>query len=175
MTSSTSRARRAVRPLAVGAALAAVLLAAGCTTADDAPPSRVTVPSAEPTPDATSTVSADDPAGVLASYGLELPAGASAPQAQAGTDEVMSDVWLVTFTAPPADVEAMCVDAGIGEPRVSLRLAADELARFGLTEVPADSWICSASRPDDLQQQIRVLFDGDPATVRVALYTMPAR
>ncbi|MBD7918515.1 hypothetical protein H9657_09525 [Cellulomonas sp. Sa3CUA2] len=174
MSSTTTRGRGTARAVTTGVTLAAVLLAAGCGTGDERTPPAATTTAAAPSADATSA-GADDPASVLTSYGLALPAGAADAQAEPRTDDTMTDAWLVTFSAPADEVEAMCVDAGIGAPRVSLSLTADELAAYGLDAVPQDAWACEASRPSDMRQQIRVLFDGEPATVRVALYTMPER
>ncbi len=173
---TTSRGRTAVRLLAVAGALTAVLLVAACGGQDAAPSGRTPSPTASTQPSSPApTADVQDPTGVLESYGLALPAGASDAAAEPRADDTMTDAWLVTFTATEDEVEEMCVDAGIGAPRVSLGLDADELALYGVAQAPADARVCEASRPSDMRQQIRVLLDVPSGAVHVALYTMPER
>lgn len=158
-----------------GLVVAAALAVAGCqadpgsTTPTETPEVTATSEAPSPTPDAA------DPAGLLAHYGLELPEGADDVVAEAREDDVMTDSFLVTFTAPADDVAQMCADAGIGDPLVAAALSETQRTELEVDGPPEGAQLCSASNPDDMAQQIRVLFHGDPATVRVAVFTMPSR
>ena len=170
-------ARSTGRTVWAGLALVVVaLLVTGCGE-DEVSESQATDSTG---PDATprTTARADEASDALARYGLDLPAQATETELAVlpdQEDDGMEDVYRVTFTAPVDAVEQMCQDAGIAGPLVVSGLTDDELELYGVDGLPDGAWSCSASRPSDYRQQLRVLFWGDPASVVVALYTMPVR
>ncbi len=89
--------------------------------------------------------------------------------------EPFTERYLVTLTAPKAQVDAMCRGAGLGGPLVAARLNAQQKDTFGMQEPPTGAWICSGLDPQNLARQREVLYTGDPATVWVAVWLMPPR
>lgn len=158
--------------LAVGLLVLPLLVACGDGSG------RGTSPSAEatPSPAATSPDAGEpDAATVLEGYGLALPSDAQdvvveeRPDDESGTER-----YLVTFTAPADGVGTMCADAGVNGPLPAGSLLPAELTLFEVEQTPEGARVCSGSA-EDVSRQVRVLSAGDPADVRVALYTMPGR
>lgn len=173
------RSGRVARPcLLAGVVTSVVALALTACTAgpgESPQPTITSAPTTEtPIPD-DATVDTSTPAAVLAHYGLDLPADATDVVAEPREDDVMTDRFLVTFVAPAEQVAQMCRDVGIGDPLVAAALSDTQQSDLEVDGPPQDGRLCSASRPDDMTQQIRVLFEGDPADVRIAVYTMPTR
>jgi len=168
---------RPARHPAIHAVLATILIASLAGCGGDDPGTRgdgTSMTTQSSTPGGTGGPSATDPAAVLEAYGLALPTAAQDGAVQEKPHDVFTEQYLVTFTAPAADVESLCADAGLpSTPAVALR--ADEVAVFGADAPPSGARICRGSDPSDPTRQRAVLFVGDPAQVWVMTWRMPAR
>ncbi|ROR73916.1 hypothetical protein [Bogoriella caseilytica] len=111
---------------------------------------------------------------VLERYGIALPDSASTPQLEllpenAGREEG----YRLSFTMGQEEAEQLCT--GINGPGPAASLTESDAEVLGVEEPPEGARLCFGSRPDHGQQQIRVLYAGDPAEVTLALYLMPTR
>ncbi|ROR73915.1 hypothetical protein [Bogoriella caseilytica] len=125
--------------------------------------------------DATSAVDASrDADEVLERYGIALPESASTPQLELLPENVGRDEgYRLSFTVEPDEVEQLCAD--INGPLPAPRLTETRAEVLGVEEPPDGAQLCSGSRPENLRQQIQLLYAGDPAEVTLALYLMPVR
>lgn len=154
-------------------ATAVTLLVAGC---DDGKVDQTRSSTGGASPTVSPRTS--DAAAALSEYGFVLPQEATDAELTLLPDQEdlgRLNVYRVTFTALAHAVTQMCLDAGLsGAGPVPYLLEADR-ELYGVDADPEGAQACEASRPSNHQQQLRVLYWGDPASVIVMLYTMPVR
>jgi hypothetical protein len=144
----------------------------GTGTGDPSTPSGSSDPQASPSSPLDRIARAK---GVLAAAGLELPPSTATADVTQIPKDPYTERFLVTLTAPKAQLDAMCKAAGLGGPFPAVGLTAEEKDAFGMQTAPPGARLCSGLSPNDFAHQREVLYVGDPATVWIAVWRMPSR
>ena len=157
MTTHTRRHRVAI-------VFVAVLGLAGCAAHDDAP--AAPTPSVTTLPDDASAATSPE---LLARANLTLPGSATGVQVTFIEDDYAYDASVTTFTAPRADVEAMCPDAGVYpmEDRGVIDFEAELLGEHA----PQPGDVGCRTTVDGIASFVG-LSEGDPTEAAVLVYDM---